>query len=169
MLFPMCLKGFNASISSSSWFGGIGTLKEVLESPLTPKIFFDVRNDADALFAHFGIHLRGTMDLQLLENFKRHHFHEDARLVHGLARCVREDSRMKPEEKRAWEDAKEKGRRMFAPERGGQYAIFDERPLNGDIMTYCEQDVLCMSGLWKVYSQILPHSMWLGERVADWR
>jgi exonuclease 3'-5' domain-containing protein 1 len=50
--------------------GPITTFKEVLESPDTPKIFFDVRNDADALFAHFGIHLRGTLDLQLLENFK---------------------------------------------------------------------------------------------------
>jgi hypothetical protein len=94
-------EGASTGSSSPSWFGGVGTLKEVLESPCTPKIFFDIRNDADALFAHFGIHLRGTMDLQLLENFKRHHCHENTRLVHGLAKCVREDSRMKPEEKRA--------------------------------------------------------------------
>lgn len=33
---------------SPNWFGGVGTLKEVLESHLTPKISFDVRNDADA-------------------------------------------------------------------------------------------------------------------------
>ncbi|KAL2060851.1 hypothetical protein VTL71DRAFT_8903 [Oculimacula yallundae] len=54
-------------------FGDVHTLKEILECPDITKIFFDVRNDADALFAHFGIHLRGTLDLQLLENYQRHH------------------------------------------------------------------------------------------------
>ncbi|KAL6406080.1 uncharacterized protein AUP68_10641 [Ilyonectria robusta] len=29
------------------------TLKEILESELIPKVFFDVRNDSDALHAHF--------------------------------------------------------------------------------------------------------------------
>jgi hypothetical protein len=58
---------------------------------------------------------------------------------------------------------------MFAPERVGQYAVFDERLLNGDITTYCVQDVLCMPDLWQVYSQMLPHSIRPGERVADWR
>lgn len=140
------------------------TLKEVLESPDIPKVFFDVRNDSDALFAHFKIHLRGTMDLQLLENFKRHHCHENTRFVHNLAKCVREDLRMNSEEKRAWEDTKEKGRRLFAPERGGQYAVFDERPLNRDLITYCVQDVLHMPDLWKVYCQMLR-----GRGVANWR
>jgi hypothetical protein len=64
---------------------------------------------------------------------------------------------MKLEEKPAWEDAKENGRCIFAPERGGQDAVFDGRPLNGDIITYCVQDVLCMPDLWQVYSHMLPH------------
>jgi len=33
------------------------TLKNVLESATIPKVFFDVRNDSDALFSHFGINL----------------------------------------------------------------------------------------------------------------
>lgn len=160
---------FSSGSSSPSWFGGVGTFKDVLESPHTTKIFFDVRNDADALFAHFNIHLRGTMDLQLLENFKRCHCHESTRFVHSLVKCIRQDSRMMPEDKRAWEDAKEKGRRMFAPERGGQYAVLDERPLQNDIMAYCVQDVFCMPDLWQVYSHLLPHSLQARERVVDWQ
>lgn len=43
------------------------TLKTILETPEIPKVFFDVRNDSDALFAHFGIRLQGIQDLQVME------------------------------------------------------------------------------------------------------
>lgn len=38
----------------------------ILESPLIPKVFFDVRNDSDALFSHFNVKLAGVIDLQLM-------------------------------------------------------------------------------------------------------
>ncbi|KUJ06812.1 uncharacterized protein LY89DRAFT_692169 [Mollisia scopiformis] len=44
------------------------TLKEILESPVIRKVLFDVRNDSDALYSHFGIKLQCVMDLQLMEN-----------------------------------------------------------------------------------------------------
>jgi exonuclease 3'-5' domain-containing protein 1 len=31
------------------------TLKDILQDKDIPKVFFDVRNDSDALFAHFGV------------------------------------------------------------------------------------------------------------------
>jgi len=40
-------------------------LKDILESATTPKVFFDIRNDSGALFAHFGIALQGVQDVQL--------------------------------------------------------------------------------------------------------
>lgn len=43
------------------------SLKSILESPKTPKVFFDVRTDSDALYAQFGIRLAGIIDLQLME------------------------------------------------------------------------------------------------------
>ncbi|CAN9172116.1 unnamed protein product [Alternaria alternata] len=38
---------------------GVGeiTLKDILQDEEIPKVFFDVRNDSDALFSHFGIAL----------------------------------------------------------------------------------------------------------------
>jgi exonuclease 3'-5' domain-containing protein 1 len=39
------------------------TLKGILESDSIPKVFFDVRNDSDALFSHFQIRLAGIHDL----------------------------------------------------------------------------------------------------------
>jgi exonuclease 3'-5' domain-containing protein 1 len=43
------------------------TLKSILESQNIPKVFFDVRNDSDALFSCFGIRLQGVQDLQVME------------------------------------------------------------------------------------------------------
>ncbi|KAK1958643.1 hypothetical protein LY78DRAFT_726387, partial [Colletotrichum sublineola] len=47
------------------------TLKTILESPTITKVFFDVRNDSDALFHHFAVNLRGIEDVQLMENAVR--------------------------------------------------------------------------------------------------
>jgi exonuclease 3'-5' domain-containing protein 1 len=44
------------------------TLKDILQDKEIPKVFFDVRNDSDALFAHFGVALQGIADVQLLES-----------------------------------------------------------------------------------------------------
>ncbi|KAL4910262.1 hypothetical protein BDW74DRAFT_173719 [Aspergillus multicolor] len=54
--------------SSASGPGGeTTTLKRILGSPSIPRLIFDVRDDSDALYAHFKIHLAGIQDLQLLE------------------------------------------------------------------------------------------------------
>ncbi|KAI1198174.1 ribonuclease H-like domain-containing protein [Nemania serpens] len=38
------------------------TLKDILESATIPKGIFDVRNDSDALYSHYGIKLQGILD-----------------------------------------------------------------------------------------------------------
>lgn len=45
-------KAFSQTASDKSQ-----TLLGILESPDTPKVFFDVRNDSDALFSHFNVKL----------------------------------------------------------------------------------------------------------------
>jgi len=44
------------------------TLKDILDSATTPKVFFDVCNDWDALFAHFSVALQIIQDVQLMKN-----------------------------------------------------------------------------------------------------
>lgn len=41
------------------------TLRTILESENVLKVFFDVRNDSDALYSHYGIKLDGVRDVQL--------------------------------------------------------------------------------------------------------
>lgn len=138
------------------------TLKGILESSTIPKVFFDVRNDSDALFGLYGIRMQSVIDLQLMENAFRP---GRKTFLHGLAKCINEDSGLSGPKRRAWEDIKERGRRLFAPELGGRYEVFNERPLTEAIKKYCEQDVLCMPGLYKIYSSGLGASFQL---KGDW-
>ncbi|RYP03560.1 hypothetical protein DL764_005061 [Monosporascus ibericus] len=146
------------------------TLKQMLESASIPKVFFDVRNDSDALYAHYGIDLSGVQDLQLMELATR--TSADRRRVNGLSKCIERDAPLAAAERLAWEAAKKKGVRLFAPEHGGSYRVFDERPLSEDIRLYCVQDVRFLPRLWSRYDTRLT-PLWrqrvrnaVAERVA---
>jgi exonuclease 3'-5' domain-containing protein 1 len=124
------------------------TLKGILESDSIPKVFFDVRNDSDALFSHFGISLSGIHDIQLMELATRPY---QRRYVSGLAKCIERDISLSGSERAAWKETKERGLDLFAPERGGSYEVFNTRPLPEAILLYCIQDVHFMPKLWQHY------------------
>ncbi|KAK3615502.1 hypothetical protein LTR22_027413 [Elasticomyces elasticus] len=65
------------------------TLKSVLESINIFKVFFDVRNDSDALFGHYEICIAGIKDLQLMELASRNF---SKRNINGLAKCTKRDT-----------------------------------------------------------------------------
>ncbi|KAK6591986.1 3 -5 exonuclease [Botrytis cinerea] len=134
-------------------FSMVGTsgvsLKDILESVTIPKVFFDVRNDADALFSHFGIRLMGVKDLQLMELATRSW---GRTYVSGLAKCIEYDAPMTGQEKRVWKAVKETGKRLFEPQLGGSYEIFNQRPLPVDVQKYCVQDVRFLPKLWELYN-----------------
>lgn len=124
------------------------TLKDVLQSPTITKVIFDVRNDSDALFSHYQISLDGVEDLQLMELASR----QGSRArVNGLSRCVEYDSGISAGARAEWQRTKEVGTRLFAPERGGTYQVFNNRPLRADIVQYCAQDVILLPKLYDVY------------------
>jgi exonuclease 3'-5' domain-containing protein 1 len=127
------------------------TLKDILESATVSKVFFDVRNDSDALFSHYGIALKGIQDIQLMENAARTGHVSGKRLVNGLASCIKKDARMSPREKQLWTATKERGHALFAPVNRGSYQVFNTRPLMEDIRKYCVQDVQFLPHLRNVY------------------
>ena len=43
------------------------TLLTTLQDALIPKVFFDVRNDSNALLGHYGVKLPGVHDMQCME------------------------------------------------------------------------------------------------------
>lgn len=126
------------------------TLRSILESALVPKVFFDVRNDSDALFAHFQISLQGIHDIQLFEVATRH-FSKKA--VTGLVKCIEKDAQLTEEAIVVWKATKQKGVSLFAPENGGSYNVFNARPMLQEIIDYCTQDVVYLPVLWEIYNQ----------------
>lgn len=124
-------------------------LKAILEDKDIPKVFFDVRNDSDALFCHYQISLSGVDDIQLMELATR----TFSRIrVNGLQKCIERDIRMTTAEKIASTATKEKGKELFLPESGGRYEVFNERPLVPEIIQYCVQDVRFLPQLWTRYA-----------------
>ncbi|KAL8966944.1 MAG: hypothetical protein Q9183_003143 [Haloplaca sp. 2 TL-2023] len=138
------------------------TLKSILESTTIPKVFFDVRNDSDALHAHYNVRLSGIHDLQLMELATRH---SSKKFVIKLGKCIEKHATMTTAQKQAWQSVKEEGMRLFAPERGGSYEVFNHRPLRPELMAYCIQDVQFMPGLYTHYQSKMT-SFWQ-KRVDD--
>lgn len=124
------------------------TLLGILESSYISKVFFDVRNDLDALFSYFKVKLAGVVDLQLME-LAIHYF--SRRYVNGLAKCIERDVCLTTNETQCWKASKEKGLKLFAPEYGGSYDVFNICPLLDDIKEYCVQDVQFLPKLWVQY------------------
>ncbi len=91
-------------------------------------MFFDVRNDSDALFSHFGIRMKGVIDLQLMESASRRTGANGKRFLASLGKCIQRDSGLSDEEKKIWETSKNKGKKLFAPEEGGRYRISMSAP-----------------------------------------
>jgi exonuclease 3'-5' domain-containing protein 1 len=126
------------------------TLKDIFQDEKIPKVFFDVRNDSDALFAHFGVALQGVEDIQLMESAIRTTT-RSRKYLNGLAKCV---EKCVPYINRAsWKLAKEKGERLFKAEHGGSYEIFNQRPIPDEIVSYCVGDVQCLPELWSRFRQ----------------
>lgn len=145
-------------------------LRSILESALVPKVFFDVRNDSDALFTHFQISLQGVHDLQLLEVATRQH---SKKTVTGLAKCITQDAQLTEEAIAVWKATKQKGVSLFAPENGGSYEVFNARPMLQDIIDYCTQDVVYLPVLWENYNKKIS-AKWMKkvqhetyERIRD--
>lgn len=124
------------------------TLKDILESQNIINVFFDVRNDSDALFAHYGICLQGIEDVQLMEVASRN---RGRRFVKGLSKCIQRDLYLAATERIDWESAKDKGLKLFHPDKGGSYAVFNERPLCEEIITYSVNDVRYLPRLRQLY------------------
>ena len=125
-------------------------LRAILQSETIPKAFFDIRNDADALFAHFGVSMEGVVDVQLMEVASRP---SSKRFLAGLGKCIEQDAQLGGEAIKKWKAIKQKGLSLFSPERGGSYEIFNTRPLVEDITAYCAQDVIYLPLLWERYSK----------------
>lgn len=85
-LLDIRVLGHNAFVPT---LGRSDSLKTILEDPNITKVFFDVRNDADALYRHYDISLQGVCDIQLMELGARSGC---KKYVNALDTCITVDS-----------------------------------------------------------------------------
>lgn len=138
------------------------SLKAILEDNNVGKAFFDIRNDSDALYSHFGISVAGIHDLQLMELATRP-WPAPKRCINGLSKCIEMDISAVSSLKLDWLRSKQAGEQLWNPGKGGRYEVFNERPLRPEIIKYCAQDVILLPQLWELYNKRL------GKASSVWR
>ncbi|KAF9479765.1 hypothetical protein BDN70DRAFT_932292 [Pholiota conissans] len=121
------------------------SLRSILQSGTTKKLFFDVRNDADALFHLFDIRLANVYDLQLLEVAVRRSHKIYAPVVTGLGKTL--EQYIVPGPPAEWAEVKEIVSALCYPSKGGSYEILEQRPLDPRLIVYAAQDVALLSQL----------------------
>ncbi len=126
------------------------SLKSILEDADIPKCTWDVRNDADALWALYHVSLAGFTDIQLLENASRA---GDKTYVRGLDKSIQFDLKLGFMETHRWiRTKKEIQSRMPAD-------VFVTRPIDAKTAQYCVNDVIHLPDL---------HALYLRRIQGDW-
>ncbi|ROV92196.1 hypothetical protein VMCG_09295 [Cytospora schulzeri] len=139
------------------------SLKSILEDPSIPKCIWDLRNDTDALWAHYRVGLTGVTDIQLLENASRL-AHRDKNYLSGLDNAIRYDLKLGYMDQQRWSQTKQDIRRLMPT------GIFSKRPLDAKVIEYCVNDVKKLPDLQAVYmKRITPDWLRKAQRAMDQR
>lgn len=123
------------------------TLKFILESELYTKVWFDPRNDVDALYHQFSVYPRKIFDLQLAEVATRRSQGLSVNYVQGLNKVLASCGALNSVQKQFSEHIGQIGKSLFEPQCGGDYAIFQKRPLDPSILVYSAHDARYMIDL----------------------
>jgi len=149
------------------------SMKVLLEEQSIRKVWFDPRNDVDALYHQFGITPHGVFDLQLAEVADRRNRGLKVNYVQGLYKCLTQCPMLQAEQKVFAEKINKLGKQLFEPQNGGSYEIFQQRPLNPVILVYAAHDSRYMLALYDQYLQSIgshwvPRVLRAGDQRAQW-
>ena len=141
------------------------SLKTILENTLILKIWFDPRNDVDALFHQFGIAPQQVFDLQLAEVAKGRSKGLQVNFVPSLQKCLSGCDRLSEVQKTFAEKINRIGKQLFEPDHGGQFEVFKQRPLLDDLLVYSAHDCRYMHALYQFYLENLSDE-WIQRVLA---
>ncbi|PYH43071.1 uncharacterized protein BP01DRAFT_268702, partial [Aspergillus saccharolyticus JOP 1030-1] len=137
------------AFSTSATTAPATTLKTIFESEAHTKVFFDLRNDSDALYMLHNVLLRGVEDVQLLKLAARGC--RGCGYLPGLKACVEDSCELglSLQQKAQWVTRKEAERKTFNAEGGDKG--FTMRPLTPEAVAYCAGDVVLLPQLRREY------------------
>lgn len=116
-----------------------GGLKALMENEAVEKLMYDCRADSDALFHTYGIKIKNLADVQVL--YTRSQFSGNDKFLHGLAKALSESGVVSDKDLAKVDKLKSEGKKLFAPEKGGSYDVWETRPLSPALVAYCVVDV----------------------------
>lgn len=122
-----------------------------------------MRNDTDALWAHYRVGLAGVIDIQLLENASRPAY-RDKNHLSSLDNAVRYDLMLGYTDRQRWLQTKRDIRGLMPT------GIFSKRPLDAKTIEYCVNDVKKLPDLKAVYiNRITPDWLLKAQREMERR
>ncbi len=127
------------------------SLQTILEDHRILKLWFDPRNDVDALFHQFQIRPQHVFDLQLAEVAGRRSKGLQVHFVPSLQKCVAGCDRLDCTQKQFADFINRSGKQLFEPDHGGSYEVFQKRPLLDDLLVYAAHDCRHMHMLYQCY------------------
>ena len=135
-----------------------GKLKELLESTSVLKLIYDGRADCDTTFHQFGVHPAYLYDIQVAYYTKRDQtsYRGRDRFVKGLKSALEDCPGLSYETRRELEETKTNGIARFAPEKGGSYAVWKERPMDPALMRYAAADVRFLHTMYDAWATFVP-------------
>jgi len=115
------------------------TLRQIFEDDKIPIVFFDVRADSNAIHGHFGVHLGGVIDLQVMEMVTRRYGRSTYR--DGLDKCIKAlpAKYLSDPARVAFIRRKHAGKVICSGPDG--YGVFNQRPLPRVLEEYAINDV----------------------------
>jgi len=131
------------------------SIKSVLEDERSRKVWWDCRSDIDVLWNHFEIFPKGIFDLQLGEVACRRSCGIEVRFVLGLQKALMQSPSLEHEQKSFAETIDQLGKNLYEPNYGGNYEVFQNRPLNPIILIYAAHDTRYQLVLYDQYIQAI--------------
>ncbi|KAI9221717.1 ribonuclease H-like domain-containing protein [Blastocladiella britannica] len=132
---------------------GLG-FREIMENQRVRKVFFDPRNDCDALWHQYSLLPVNVLCLQMAELVTRFLDRDSTRLRNGMKRVLGQTLSYK--EASVATTAKEAARSKIFPECGGSFEAFAARPMEPAVLAYCVTDVVFMPKIKAKYFDSLP-------------
>ena len=133
-----------------------GRLRELLESQSLIKLCYDCRADADALYHLHGVTPHNLFDLQVAYCTKRDvESHRRDPFLKGLGNAL-QGLGLGSAQSRQLEQVKNKGLALFAPEKGGSYEVWRQRPLPQDLIDYASLDVAYLHVMFEKWARFVP-------------
>lgn len=142
-------------------------LKDLLEDVDISKVFFDLRSDCDALFHQYHARPRNVLDCQIA--FMKAPEQRRSRFNIGFRKALLATEVLTAKKREKMASIKEAGCKLFAPELGGSYEVFDMRPLPPELLDYLVTDVVVLLDLLDEQLRLSGLSMHMLGKLSEAR